>query len=106
MRRMAQTGAVPDGAERRREPRDQADGDVRIGWKDRQGRFQLHQGRLADESASGTGLLLREVPPNRSSLQVMRGPQTRWARLRSVHWQIGEVRVGIEYEAQTLAFLD
>jgi|GEM_PF-3487588 len=103
---MAQTGAIQDGAERRREPRNQADGDVRIGWKDRDGRFQLHQGRLTDESASGTGLLLREVPPTRTSLQVMKGPQTRWARLRSVHWEVGEVRVGVEYEDQALAFLD
>lgn len=103
---MPEKATGPNGEERRREPRTQAEGPVRVGWYDRRRGSQFCGGELADESASGSGLLLRNKPPKRTSLQISHGASTRWAEIRSVSWQAGQTRVGVEYETAPLAFLD
>lgn len=100
---MPETQHQPD---RRKDPRSPAWGQVRVGWNDPLGGFHVCQGVLADESESGCSLVLGEAPPERASLRIERGPQTRWAEVRFVRIDAGDTRVGVQFEAEPLAFLD
>jgi len=97
---------TPLPTERRSEPRSPGWGPVRVEWQDPLSGFQACQGVVADESESGCSLVLGKAPPVHASLRIEKGPKARWAEVRFVRLQAGETRVGVQFQAEPLAFLD
>lgn len=92
--------------DRRKDPRSPAWGQVRVEWQDPLSGFQTCQGVLADESESGCSLVLGQTPPERVSLRIDKGLRAQWAEVRFVRAQDGGTRVGVQFQAEPLTFLD